>query len=47
MGKKTYEGTDLIRQLKTLAKTQTAFLKLWLHGKLVATKLIVEVNLQY
>jgi hypothetical protein len=34
------EHDALVRRLKLLSKTQTAFLKLYLHGKLVAAKLI-------
>ena len=41
IGTMDFEEHDaLVRRLKVLSKTQTAFLKLYLHGKLVAAKLI-------
>jgi kinesin family member C2/C3 len=40
------EHDALVKRLKLLSKTQTAFLKLYLHGKLVAVKMIVEESLQ-
>jgi len=41
IGSMDFEEHDaLVRRLKLLSKTQTAFLKLYLHGKLVAAKLI-------